>query len=110
MLPPVESAILAAYPKFQGLYRDLCTNKLNEDGSSKLDAKALKDRQGFENVRALVIFFLLINLQELYDGLLLNLQLVTYIYAMASDIHLTDTKAGLAQSTHGCDETDHCAF
>jgi hypothetical protein len=50
MLPAVDSAVLAANPRFEALYRDLCTNKLNEDGSSRLDAKSLRDRQGVEEV------------------------------------------------------------
>ncbi|KAK1055194.1 hypothetical protein LTR74_015844 [Friedmanniomyces endolithicus] len=44
MLPPIESSVLVANPKFEVLYRDLCGNKLNENGSSKLDVKAQKER------------------------------------------------------------------
>lgn len=50
MLPPVDGHVLAANPKFEALYRDLCANKLNEDGSSRLDAKALKEKQVAEEV------------------------------------------------------------
>ncbi|KAK0335394.1 hypothetical protein LTR91_019160 [Friedmanniomyces endolithicus] len=44
MLPPIESSVLVANPKFEVLYSDLCANKLNENGSSKLDVKAQKER------------------------------------------------------------------
>ncbi|GAB7329510.1 hypothetical protein MBLNU13_g01285t1 [Cladosporium sp. NU13] len=47
MLPPVGSTTLSANPKFETLYRDLCTNKLNPDGSSVLDAKVQKERDIF---------------------------------------------------------------
>jgi len=50
MLPPVEPTTLAANPKFAALYHDLCTNKLNEDGTSRLDPKALKEQQAFGEV------------------------------------------------------------
>lgn len=44
MLPPVNASVLSANPKIDALYRDLCTNKLNADGSSKADGKTLKER------------------------------------------------------------------
>ncbi|KJY00155.1 hypothetical protein TI39_contig340g00020 [Zymoseptoria brevis] len=44
MLLPVESETATANAKFDALYRDLCTNKLNPDGSTKLDVKAQKER------------------------------------------------------------------
>ncbi|KAM0719687.1 hypothetical protein Q7P37_003818 [Cladosporium fusiforme] len=47
MLPPVDPSILSANPKFEALYRDLCTNKLNPDGSSAFDQKAQKERDVF---------------------------------------------------------------
>lgn len=50
MLPPVGSTTLSANPKFETLYRDLCTNKLNTDGSSVLDAKVQKERDIFATV------------------------------------------------------------
>ncbi|KAK3696035.1 hypothetical protein LTR37_018177 [Vermiconidia calcicola] len=46
MLPPVESAVNSSNPKFEALYNDLCKNKLNTDGTTKLDAKAQKERDG----------------------------------------------------------------
>ncbi|KAK3696138.1 hypothetical protein LTR37_018109 [Vermiconidia calcicola] len=46
MLPPVEKAVNSSNPKFEALYNDLCNNKLNIDGTSKLDAKAQKERDG----------------------------------------------------------------
>ncbi|KAF2765515.1 hypothetical protein EJ03DRAFT_385269 [Teratosphaeria nubilosa] len=48
MLPPVDPNLLSANPQFGALYSDLCTNKLNEDGTSKLDVKAAKDRLSLE--------------------------------------------------------------
>lgn len=45
MLPPVDSGVLVANPKFDALYCDLCTNKLDIDGASRLDAKALKESE-----------------------------------------------------------------
>ena len=50
MLPPIDTNTSTALPKFDALYCDLCANKLNADGSSKLDAKALKERQVFDEV------------------------------------------------------------
>lgn len=48
MLPPVDPEILSANPQFDALYRDLCTNKLKEDGTTKVDAKAQKERDAFK--------------------------------------------------------------
>jgi len=50
MLPPVDSTTLSANPRFETLYRDLCTNKLNPDGSSVLDVKVQKERDIFATV------------------------------------------------------------
>jgi len=51
MLPPIDPATLAANPTFATLYRDLCANKLNGDGTSRLvDAAALKEQGGFAEV------------------------------------------------------------
>ncbi|TKA32729.1 hypothetical protein B0A50_00954 [Salinomyces thailandicus] len=48
MLPPAETTLLAANPKFEALHRDLCSNKLNDNGTSRLDAKAVKEREILE--------------------------------------------------------------
>ncbi|KAK4507101.1 hypothetical protein PRZ48_000835 [Zasmidium cellare] len=48
MLPPVDPEILSANPQFDALYRDLCSNKLEEDGTTKIDAKAQKERDAFK--------------------------------------------------------------
>jgi hypothetical protein len=50
MLPPVDPIIVASNPKFEALYRDLTTNKLNKDGSSRLDVKAQKERDTLREV------------------------------------------------------------
>lgn len=50
MLPPVNQATLTSNTRFDALYRDLCTNKLNSDGSSVLDQKALKERSSLNTV------------------------------------------------------------
>lgn len=50
MLPLADTSVLGANPKFAALYRDLSSNKLNTDGTSKLDAKALKEREALEKV------------------------------------------------------------
>lgn len=50
MLPPVDPTALSANPRFETLYRDLCTNKLNPDGSSALDEKVQKERDIFATV------------------------------------------------------------
>jgi hypothetical protein len=50
MLPPIEPETAQANPKFDALYRDLCTNKLNSDGSTKLDMGAQKEREAFLEV------------------------------------------------------------
>lgn len=51
MLPPVDPSVLSANPKFEALYRDLCANKLNPDGSSTFDQKTQKERDVFATVR-----------------------------------------------------------
>ncbi|KAK5724177.1 hypothetical protein LTR17_013559 [Elasticomyces elasticus] len=43
MLPPVDLEVLAVNPKFDTLYRDLCTTKLNEDATTQLDVKVNKE-------------------------------------------------------------------
>ncbi|KAI7548613.1 hypothetical protein KC331_g4305 [Hortaea werneckii] len=48
MLPLADTSLLGANPKFAALYRDLSSNKLNADATSKLDAKALKEHESFE--------------------------------------------------------------
>jgi len=50
MLPPVDSTTLSANPRFETLYRDLCANKLNPDGSTVLDDKVQKERDVFATV------------------------------------------------------------
>ena len=50
MLPPIEPAVATANPKFDALYQDLCTNRLNTDGSSRLDAKAQKEHDALQHV------------------------------------------------------------
>jgi hypothetical protein len=50
MLPPVDAAILAANPEFEALYRDLCSTKLAEDGSTRLDNKTQKERNLLKDV------------------------------------------------------------
>ncbi|KAK0257660.1 hypothetical protein LTR35_018217 [Friedmanniomyces endolithicus] len=48
MLPPVDSAILTANPKFDALYRDICTNSLEQDDTSTLEAKARREHDHLE--------------------------------------------------------------
>lgn len=55
MLPLADTSVLGANPKFAALYRDLSSNKLNTDGTSKLDAKALKEREAFEKVSSKIV-------------------------------------------------------
>lgn len=50
MLPPVDQDIRTANPKFDALYNDLCNNKLNPDGSTKLDSKAQRERDTLNEV------------------------------------------------------------
>lgn len=50
MLPPVDPLVLSANPKFNALYSDLCNNKLNRDGTSKLEPKAQRDHDTVEEV------------------------------------------------------------
>nr|POE46894.1 uncharacterized protein CFP56_00226 [Quercus suber] len=47
MLPPVDPAVLSANPQFEALYTDLCTKKLDTDGTSRLEGKAVKEREAF---------------------------------------------------------------
>ncbi|KAK0250331.1 hypothetical protein LTS09_014483 [Friedmanniomyces endolithicus] len=54
MLPPVESSVLVTNPKFEVLYRDLCANKLDKNGTSKLDVKSQKERDAPRLLRELV--------------------------------------------------------
>lgn len=48
MLPPVDPGTLTANPQFDALYRDLCLNKLEQDGTTKVDAKTEKERDAFK--------------------------------------------------------------
>lgn len=51
MLSPVDPTVLSNNPKFNAVYQDLCTNKLNPDGTSKiLDGKVLREREAFAEV------------------------------------------------------------
>ena len=49
MLPPIDAAVLAANPKFDALYRDLCTNKLEQEGTTKLDAKSQREHDSLQD-------------------------------------------------------------
>ena len=51
MLPPLSPTVPSSNPKFGALYQDLCNNKLNSDGSTKLDAKAQRERDTLSEVR-----------------------------------------------------------
>jgi hypothetical protein len=51
MLPPIDPDIRSSNPKFDALYNDLCNNKLNPDGTTKLDAKAQRERDTLSEVR-----------------------------------------------------------
>ncbi|KAF2478971.1 hypothetical protein BDY17DRAFT_313580 [Neohortaea acidophila] len=44
MLALIDPNTLSSNPKFNALYSDLCSNKLNADGTSQLPAKAQRDR------------------------------------------------------------------
>lgn len=55
MLPPVDPAIRADNPQFDTLYRDLCERKLNPNGTTRLDAKALKAQQAFAQVSSCIV-------------------------------------------------------
>ncbi|KAK5714617.1 hypothetical protein LTR15_010799 [Elasticomyces elasticus] len=48
MLPPVDLHVLAVNPKFDTLYRDLCTTKLNEDATTQLDVKVKKEHDALQ--------------------------------------------------------------
>lgn len=50
MLPPIEPETASSNPKFDALYRDLSSNKLNADGTTKVDANAQKERDAFSEV------------------------------------------------------------
>ncbi|OQO09210.1 hypothetical protein B0A48_06101 [Cryoendolithus antarcticus] len=49
MLPPISQSVLTSNPKFEVLHRDLCTNRLNSDGSSTVDEKTRKERESFSD-------------------------------------------------------------
>jgi hypothetical protein len=51
MVPVVDPATLSTHPKFDALYRDICNNKLNVDGSTAVDEKAKKERAAFAQVQ-----------------------------------------------------------
>jgi len=55
MLPPVESSVLVTNPKFEVLYRDLCANKLDKNGTSKLDVKSQKERDALRLVSVVFV-------------------------------------------------------
>ncbi|WPH04993.1 Hypothetical protein R9X50_00789100 [Acrodontium crateriforme] len=49
MLPPVDPVILSANPRFEALYREICLKRLNQDGTTRVEAnsKAEKNREAF---------------------------------------------------------------
>jgi hypothetical protein len=51
MLPPIDSDVRSSNPKFDALYNDLCNNKLYPDATTKLDAKAQRERDTLSEVR-----------------------------------------------------------
>lgn len=50
MLPAIEPVVLASNPQFEALYTDLCTKKLDDDGTSRLESKAVAERESFREV------------------------------------------------------------
>jgi len=51
MIPQPDLHVLTANPQFALLYKDLATNRLERNGSSRvLDVKAAKEREGFKEV------------------------------------------------------------
>ena len=50
MLPPIDPAISSSYPRFDALYRDLCTSKLNQYGATKPDAQTQKEQEAASEV------------------------------------------------------------
>lgn len=50
MLPRPDLAVLAASPRFEALYQDLCSNRLNPDGTTKLDLEAQRESEGLAEV------------------------------------------------------------
>lgn len=50
MLPPIEPEIASTNPKFDALYRDLCSNKLHSDGTTKVDPNPQKERDALSEV------------------------------------------------------------
>lgn len=54
MIAPLDPVLTTSHPKFEALYRDLCTNKVNSDATSKLDPKAQKERDSLSEVRAIL--------------------------------------------------------
>lgn len=52
MLPLVDPEVRSSNPKFDALYNDLCNNKLNADGTTKLDAKAQREHDSLSEVCA----------------------------------------------------------
>ena len=51
MLPPIDPDVRASNPKFDAMYNNLCNHKLNPDGTTKLDAKAQRERDTLSEVR-----------------------------------------------------------
>ena len=57
LVPPLPPALADANPQFALLHRDLCTTKLNLDGSSVVvDAKVLGERERLSEVRVVLSF------------------------------------------------------
>lgn len=55
MLPPVDPSILQQNPNFSTLYKDLCTRKLNPDGSTR----DTKKQRIHDEIRTVSIYFVL---------------------------------------------------
>lgn len=57
MLPEPDPHVLHSHPKFAALYKDLATNRLEQNGSSKVsDVKKVKERAVFREVCLAFVF------------------------------------------------------
>ncbi|KAF2212361.1 hypothetical protein CERZMDRAFT_97637 [Cercospora zeae-maydis SCOH1-5] len=99
MLPLAESNV---DPKFDALYRDLCSNKLNANGTTKVDLKLQKERDTFDaelrrarvsNAKEGLIKSYLQSLSYGEDQLPAELQELVAIIAAALQIQITKEAA-----------------
>lgn len=82
MLPLVDPDVRSSNPKFDALWNDLCNNKLNPDGTSKLDSKAQREHDSLSEVCFRCV---LLPIYEMISGSIAHLSVLGMILRRACE-------------------------